>query len=197
LTKDLIMYMKKIIDRLGGIEGAVGDLTPMAEDEIVAFEGALGTRLPEDYRRFLAAYGASVFRGESEDNPYIEYRSLTPLPASYTDDDKGLFDVFYGTHRDDQDPFSLWVRTDFYAGRMPDSMIPIGDDGMGNQICLGVKGNEAGKIYFWQLGNEPLNEEQYLEDYGTARPPEEMFVNVSQIAESFDDFLSRLELRAE
>ena len=42
--------------------------------------------------------------------------------------------------------------------------------------------------------NQLLDEEEYLEDYGVPRPPEAMFQNVHLIAESFEDFLNRLEV---
>lgn len=32
---------------------------------------------------------------------------------------------------------------------IPVDMMPIGNDPGGNQICLGVKGDRFGKIYFW------------------------------------------------
>jgi SMI1 / KNR4 family (SUKH-1) len=80
---------------------------------------------------------------------------------------------------------------------MPETIIPIGDDGIAGQICLGIKGAEAGKVYYWDQQNEPLDEEDYLEDYGEPRPPEAMFQNVHLIAESFEDFLRRLEVKAD
>ena len=191
------MDVQSLFTRLGGIEGIGGDeLNPVSQADIAAFENELGIRLPEGYRRFLATYGASTFNGASPDNPYILFRPLKPLPRQFKSG-KGLFHAFYGAERDAHDGFSLRVRQRFFAGRMPDSIIPIGDDGGAGLICLGIKGAEAGKVYYWDQGNEPLDEEDYLEDYGEPRPPEAMFQNVHQIAESFEDFLDRLELKAD
>jgi hypothetical protein len=75
---------------------------------------------------------------------------------------------------------------------MPDTMIPIADDGGGNQICLGIKGKERGKVYYWDHHNE-WDEQDYLEDYGEPMPPEVKFQNVYLIAKSFEDFIQRLE----
>jgi hypothetical protein len=169
----------------------------MTEAEIAAFEKEIGVRLPEAYRKFLGTYGASTFNGASPDNPYILFRSLSTLPPHISNDDKGLFDAFYGAERDEHDAYSVRVRTRFFAGRMPESIIPIGDDGGAGQICLGIKGAETGKVYYWDQANEPLDEEDYLEDYGEPRPPEAMFQNVQQIADSFEDFLRRLEVKAD
>jgi hypothetical protein len=187
--------MQAVFASLGGIRGIGGaKLNPMAEAEIVAIEGELGTRFPETYRSFLSTYGASTLGGASPDNPYILFRPLKSLPPQFKSG-KGMLDAFYGAQRDPQDGYSLRVRIQFFAGRMPSTIIPIGDDGGTGQICLGIKGNEAGAIYYWDQQNEPLDEEDYLQDYGEPRPPEAMFQNVHQIAESFEDFLNRLELK--
>jgi hypothetical protein len=187
--------MQALFARLGGIKPVDGErFTPMTQAEIVAFEREVGARLPEAYRRFLATYGASTFDGSPPDDPYILFRPLESLPPQFRSG-KGLFDVFYGAERDPQDDYSVRVRTRFFRGRMPESIIPIGDDSGAGQICLGIKRAEAGKVYYWEQQNEPLDEEDYLEDYGEPRPPEAMFQNVHLIAKSFEDFLERLEVR--
>lgn len=189
------MDMQQVFERLGGIRPVVGaKLNPMNESDIAAVERQIGSHLPERYRKFLSTYGACAFSGESPDNPYIAYRSLTQLPSHISSDGKGMVDALYGGEIDDNDPYSLRVRILFFAGRMPDSIIPIGDDGGAGQICLGVKGDEIGKVFYWDQANEPLDEDDYEEDFGESRPPEVMFQNVYQIADSFDDFLGRLEI---
>jgi hypothetical protein len=189
------MDIQAMTGQLGGIRPVVGDsFTPMNEEEIAAIEKQIDSRLPEAYRTFLATYGASTFNGASPDNPYIVFRSLNPLPRHISETGKGLFDAFYGGKQHDSDPYSLEVRICYFAGRMPESIIPIGDDGGAGQICLGIRGGETGKVYYWDQANEPLDEEEYLEDYGQPRPHEAMFQNVHQIAQSFEDFLQRLEI---
>src|SRR6266516_3087817 len=131
--------MEALFARLGGIKGVGGNqLTPMTEAEIAAVEEQLGVRLPEAYRKFLATYGASTFNGASPDNPYIVFRSLKPLPPHITKSDKALFDAFYGGAKDEHDGYSLRVRNRFFSGRMPESIIPIGDDLGAGLICLGI-----------------------------------------------------------
>jgi hypothetical protein len=187
------MDMQQLFDRLGGIEPIDGgEFTPVSESEIVAIEDGLGVRLPEPYRTFLATYGASMFGGASPDNPYIEFRWLASMPPQFQGVN-GLLACFYGAERHEHDMLGLRTRIRYYSGRMPESIIPIGDS-WGSQICLGVKGAEAGKVYFWDEQNEPQDEEDYLEDFGEPRPPGAMFQNVHLIADSFEDFLRRLEV---
>ena len=58
--------------------------------------------------------------------------------------------------------------------------IPIADDPGGNAICLGMSGNERGKVYFWDHEMEA--------DEGD----EPTFENVYLVAESFASFLKSL-----
>jgi len=187
--------LKRTLKRLGGVRPVVGnELRPMDRPEIAAIEEQIGTKLPDAYQTFLMTCGACAFNGESPDRPYVVFRSLTQLPPHISDDDEGLIDAFYGGEADKNDPYSLRVRLRFFAGRMPESLIPIGDDGGAGQVCLGVRGNETGKVFYWDQANEPLDEDDYEEDSGEPRPPEVMFQNVYQIAESFEDFLDRLQM---
>ena len=193
MTRWAAMEMQQLFDRLGGIKPVGGDeFAPVSESEIVAMEDTLGVRLPEPYRTFLATYGASMFRGASPDNPHIEFRPLEPLPPQF-EGGNGLLASFYGAEGHEHDMNGLRTRIRYYSGRMPESIIPIGDS-WGSQICLGIKGAEAGKVYFWDEQNEPQDEEDYLEDFGEPRPSGAMFQNVHLIADSFEDFLRRLEM---
>ena len=63
---------------------------------------------------------------------------------------------------------------------MPESLIPLGDDGRGNQICLGVSGDETGKVFYWDHNNE-WDEEDYFADYGEPMPEEVRFQNRTPI----------------
>lgn len=144
----------------------------------------------DDYRFFLKTYGASVFKGESEDNPYIVFRTIEALPAHITQDGFALFNAFYGAAN--QGAYGLACRIEFFHGRMPASVMPIADDGGAGQICLGIGGGEQGKIFYWDQQGEPLSEEDYLDDFGEPRPAQALFENMYLIANSFDEFLQAL-----
>jgi hypothetical protein len=181
--------MQALFARLGGIRPVVGDkFISMTDAEVEAVEAHLGVGFPEAYRDFLTTYGASAFR------EYLDYRPFKDFPPELSSSGRGHFSLFYGSEDPAHEGYGLWRRMRFFSGRIPDSLIPIADNGMGDQICLGIRGNEAGKIYLWDLQNEPLDEGAYLTDYGEPRPPEAMFQNIHLIAESFGDFLNRLEV---
>jgi hypothetical protein len=169
---------------LGGIAPVGGKISPLSEDELSAIERDLQATLPPDYRRYLREYGLAAF-GE-----YVNFRPLCPLPPHISDNGAGHLSYFYGAG---DGAHSLRWNIEILRDRMPNTIIPIGDDGVGNQICIGIAGNERGKVYFWDHENE-WDEADYLEEEGVPMPPEVKFQNVYLVAESFADFINRLEV---
>jgi hypothetical protein len=167
---------ENMFNLLGGITPIGKAFVPVVEEELHAIETALGVRLPGEYREFVQRYGVSAF-GE-----LVQFKSIEGAvePLSH----------FFGSKSAGSN--SLMWNIGKYQGRMPDTIIPIADDGGGNQICLGIKGNERGKVYYWDHDNE-WDEEDYLEDHGKPMPPAVKFQNVHLVAESFEDFIQRLE----
>ncbi|NHZ32461.1 SMI1/KNR4 family protein [Massilia rubra] len=185
------MNIKHHIARLGGIKPACGDeFLPMPEFDITELEKMLNIRLPDDYRVFLATYGASLFKGESDEKPYVVFSSVEQLPAHVTGDGFALLDASYGANG--EGAYSLATRVGFFRGRMPESVIPIADDGGAGQICSGVSDGDEGRIFYWDMRHEALSEEEYLEDYGEPRPAQAMYENMYLVAGSFDQFLYAL-----
>jgi hypothetical protein len=182
------MGFEELFQGVGGIRPVVGDhFLPLTDAEIAHIEREIGNGLPPFYRKFLGQYGASGFRQLVQFKPI---RRLPPTISSWGGD--YLFAV-YGKEPKGHTMWDLLARIRFYKGRMPDSMIPIGDNGGGNQICLGVSGEESGKVFYWDRHNE-FDEEEYLEDNEPPVPPELLYQNVHLVADSFEDFLQRLEV---
>lgn len=67
------------------------------------------------------------------------------------------------------------------AKRIPDNFLPIGDDFGGNIICISIRGNNFGKIYFWDH-----EEDTYEGEYPS-------YENVHLVADSFDGFVNLLQ----
>lgn len=180
---------RQIEDHLTALDVAPvgGTPTPLGGEELAGIEAAVGDRLPDHYRDFAQTYGAVSF------GHLIQFRldNAVPLFAA----GKSLryeaapLSHFYGAGTG---PQGLAKKIRLYKGRMPDTLIPVADDGGGNQICLGVAGADRGKVYYWDHNNE-WDEDDYEEDYGTPMPPEAKFQNVYLVVDSFDAFLLRLE----
>ncbi len=187
------MNIENVAQRLGGIcPAGLGGFTPLSDAEMEELERQIGARLPIQYRLIVGRFGAFTFNGRSEQNSYVYFRSLESLPE-YISSQRHLayFDFFYGVTRE-RGPSGLQQQINLFADRVPTTMIPIASDGGAGQICLGIKGDDVGKVFYWDMANEPLDEETYQEDFGEPMPPEAKRQNVYLIAESFDEFLDQM-----
>ena len=113
--------MDSIIGKLTGLglEPLEGEaFEPLSEDDISRLQTILGATLPESYTELLTTFGASMFSREINCAPQGE-----PL----------YFGGFYGLN-------DLVEALNTHQEVLPESVIPIGDDGGGNQFCLGVRG---------------------------------------------------------
>jgi hypothetical protein len=173
-------------DELGGIQPATGaTFSPMSEDEAAKLEAQLGAPLPEAYRSFLQTYGGCSF-GE-----YVDFHVVEELRGILPSRGIGHFSHFYGAaSADSGKTLGLEWNIACYRERMPETLAPIANDGGDNQICLGVSGDEIGKVYYWDHNNE-WDEDDYL-DFGKPVPPDMKFQNVHLIANSFDEFVLSL-----
>ncbi|WP_339527211.1 SMI1/KNR4 family protein [Pseudomonas sp. EA_35y_Pfl2_R111] len=150
-------------------------VTPIAdsvnEDVIKRFEEALGSKLPEDYRGFMLDHNGGdpeercVFKLKGVDGPYSE--SLV----------RYLF--AFSAETDESIEYNYEVYT--LAKRLPENILPIGEDPGGNLICLSFQGEDAGKVYFWDHEQEGLTESSST------------YSNLQIIADNFYEFIDGLE----
>ncbi len=179
------MVLDSMIERVGGVYPIGGsEFEPLSADEMAELEKKLKTTFPPNYRQLLGTYGAIGFNGTSEDDPYVYFESTEPLPEYITSEPQALIRAFYG--RDIHDYLQM------FRGRMPDTLIPIAHDGGAGQLCLGIAADDLGKVYYWDMSDEPLDDEEFEEDYGYPKPPEEDRKNLYLVANTFDDFLNTL-----
>lgn len=180
-----VMADETIFQHVGGIEPAAGaSFHPLTEQEIEEVEEACTKELPAPFREFLRDFGAFSC-GE-----YVGFDPIEPLPSSISSDGKGPFSHFFGARSDDyDDTLGLLFNMRIYRDRMPTSLIPIGSDGGGNVVCLGIDGKHRCKIYYWDHNNEW--DEDYLNIEKLSREGLK-FQNVYLIANSFEEFAGRL-----
>ncbi len=128
---------------------------PLSSDaEIVRFEKILGAELPPDYRVFLQRCNGGYAGGG----------------VWYFEKDVGVHHV--GGFREESH-FSLERHLNALRRFLPEDVIPLSDDPFGNAICIGIRGEKKGKIYFW--------------DHESAFEPPAL------VADSFTEFVSKLE----
>ena len=138
---------------------------PISEERLKAFENAIGTGLPEDYRQFLLENNGGTPKQGSHFS-FVEHGKKTDSRLMY----------FYGLDRSRDENIEVQIK--IRTGRMPREVIPIAADPFGNEVCLVIHGREAGVVYFW-------NHEEESEDEPT-------YDNMYRIAGSFTELLDGL-----
>jgi hypothetical protein len=136
---------------------------PLTEARLKKFEEVLGATLPADYRDFLLRYNGGV-----------------PSPSDFwlvkNEDCRTLFGV-YGLHDKEEENLEE-LRPNGEWG-VPVTMLPIGNDGSSNEICVGIGGKDRGKVFFVDCGEH---------DYDDPNSRQ----GITKIADSFSEFLKKL-----
>ncbi|MGH7140855.1 MAG: SMI1/KNR4 family protein [Pirellulales bacterium] len=151
-----------------GIEPMSGPtFKPFSKQNIAQLQDKTGASFPEAYQQFLLTYGHSMFSGDVNCTPQGD-----PL----------YFGWFYGFNE-------LVDAVDTYREVLPETMIPIGDDGGGNQFCLGVSGKDFGKVYFHNHGIGWHADAEAYRERGEEIPADIRYQTVFEVAPSFEQFI--------
>lgn len=159
------------------IVSEIGKFKKHSENEIIKIENKYGFEFPQDYREFLLKFGNSSF----ESNSYFHSIERTPYA---TEDNLDSINVFYGLDNDDND---LAEQVEIYLDRIPKAIIPIAEAEGGNIICIGVKDEINGKIFYWDHENE--YKAKLMLGMKLTVDINEYWENVYIVAESFWDFI--------
>lgn len=180
---------EEYVKRLGGLLPIQGkSFVALREDELEAIEASLGASLPPDYRTFLATYGASTF------NCLTSIRTAGPLPESLSDDGLLPFGNFYGTNREAHDYPSILFCVEQFSEDLPPGILTIADAGTDDQICIGLGGKIRGKVFYYD--SQRVSENGDDEDEGADEEASLSSQHIYLVADSFSDFMSRIELFA-
>jgi hypothetical protein len=137
---------------------------PLSPNQLDDFEKRNFMHLPSDYRNFL-----------------LQNNGGRPVPSFFWikpyEDGTGVYQ-FYGLHNG---PPHLCIATYVNDERfgIPNLILPIGDDGIGNSLCLGVSSSNQGKIFF-------LDHEVYPYHISNSS------LGLFKISDSFSEFLCSL-----
>jgi cell wall assembly regulator SMI1 len=144
----------------------------ITEKDIVELEQRLEMSLPSDYRQFLLR----VNGGQPEPNAF-------PIRDSPRDT-HGLLDRLFSVDDKDTD-YDILDNAEVFRDRVPSDLLPIAFDPGGNLICLAVRGENRGKIYFWDHNNEslPRKTSDYHNVYFVANDFTELIDNLSELPE--------------
>ena len=145
--------MSEAIDLLRPwIDKCFGNEVTDPAERIAAFQALLPGRLPEDYVTTLLHYRMAI--GLVRDAIVYAIGKAPPRdPRQFTYmGDEPSFDVLYGLQSNLANVFDAW---DSFQFRMPPGLVPIGDQGMGDQICIDVSEAGNGRICMWGHEDDP------------------------------------------
>jgi hypothetical protein len=129
------------------------------------FEKKIGVALPYDYRDFLSQFNG----GE-------------PSPEGFwivQEEDGSNVHEFLGLHNGPK-----WLSLDGTKNSelgIPESLLPIANDGLGNMVCLKITGNDFGAVFFVDHDQHPFENR-------------ESFEGITKLKGSFSEFLSSLQV---
>jgi hypothetical protein len=138
---------------------------PITREDLAAFESRHGIRLPREVVDLLLEHNGGNFGFD-----YPCYR-IHGHPRQH----EGLLQCFFALAPGD--PIDIERNYKVHKGRLPDELLAIASDPGNNLICIGLKGEHTGKIYFWERTKE--------EDKPT-------FNNVFLLANSLSEFINNL-----
>lgn len=148
----------------------------VSENALSELEKHIGSTLPADYQEFLTDFSgvclltSPAFTFQEGSNP----------------NSKDSIEQFYGV-LPDTPYWDLATVYDDYRRRIPSDLLPIGEDPGGNIVCLGIKGERRGKVFFWDHEREEMPPVPTPEDW---EPGDS---NLSFVAASFEAFFFSLQ----
>jgi hypothetical protein len=133
--------------------------------DVEDLERHLGHRLPDDYRLFLRSHNGG------RPNPDYVVTGTPHDPIQHVNYLNGVTDEI--------ESCTLLWNYQVMRERLRPDLLPIGDNGCGDQFCLVLVGPDRGKIVYWDCRE------------AWVRPPPDP-LDVYPVADSFAEFLNAL-----
>jgi len=155
-----------------------------------------------DYLDYLTCFGGETYLNEvfykltMYNNGLPSYCYPSDSPIENVVIKKGEFGCFYGEGESYQTGYSLSNAIKKMENRIPTNFIPIAENNCGDRICLCIKGEKIGQIFYWYHENE-WDEEDYFDDFGKTMPEEVKMQNMYLVGEDLYDCFNRMVLEEE
>ena len=148
------------------------------EARLAAFKRLVPGILPADYEEFLSRFERCVDLEENHIWAIDPPRPRQEGVFTYIGPNPPI-EILYGLQEDHYDVFRA-LR--WYSNQIPPGLIAIGEDLMGNQICMDISGRGPNTIWHWFHEGEESFDENGAPGYA----------NMFRLAWNFTDLLRRL-----
>jgi hypothetical protein len=173
-----------VLERLGGVDYSerCKRARPLGREEIARLESEIGNPLPEEYAEFLLRYPLGP----------VEFRNRHVFCRNENGERLGFLDTFYSITDSDACPardLHIKFLTETEDEMVPQHLLPIIDNGIGDLACIAVAGDRRGAVFSWL-------HELYEYDCGSGGRPwlQPWEPAVAEVAPSFSAFLESLEV---
>ena len=139
--------------------------------DIEAVEKYVNLTFPTAYKKHLLKYNG----GQPEASIFFFFENGKEVDSEI-DRFLAIYDGKYDNLKNEIDTLKINEK------RLPQQMLPIANDVVGNCICISCKGKDSGKVYFWDHEKEV--------DYNSSDDND--YSNLYFIADTFEEFLDRL-----
>lgn len=123
---------------------------PATEAEIQIVELAIGTALPEEYRKHILRFNGGRPVGDLTFDVTTRFGTSQEAPLWFYE---------IGSMATN----SLLSAYEAFRERLPEDLISIAGSRCGGELLLGLKGEQRGKIFYFDLEDEPSEHEDPLQ----------------------------------
>ena len=194
--------MQTLIEKMGGVVRVGAKPFAPLSREIMSKFLDIDRKEFSDYLDYLTCFGGETYLNEvfykltMYDNGLPSYCYPPDSPIENGVIKKGEFGCFYGEGESYQTGYSLSDAIKKMENRIPTNFLPIAENNYGDRICLCIKGEKIGKIFYWYHENE-WDEEDYFDDFGKTMPEEVKMQNMYLVGEDLYDCFNRMVLEEE
>jgi hypothetical protein len=171
-----------IKDNKLGLELNSKDIRLENSAKLLKIEEEYHIDIPLEYKEYLCNYKQDFFQKD------VEFKLMDETLQS--GEDTLQLDVFLNLESNNNLALANFIER--YSHRMPKSLIPIGSCPGGDLICIGVKNENEGKVYFWNHENEL--EALLLVGENSKKDIDQYWDNLYLVSHSFKEFIEQLQV---
>ena len=187
------MKIKSLVEKMGGVVRVGAKPFDPVSRKIMSKFLDVDRKEFSDYLDYLTCFGGETYLNE------VFYKLTmynNGLPSYCYPSDSPIENVVIKKGESYQTGYSLSNAIKKMENRIPKNFIPIAENNCGDRICLCIKGEKIGQVFYWYHENE-WDEDDYFDDFGKTMPEEVKMQNMYLVGENLYDCFNRMVLEEE